>query len=178
MPAKSWPFLAALVVTVCNIDFVVIPLLKKAGAEESNLFFTACALSTAELIFWYWFWGWLYKTIIRTKDVRESIEFGKGIGSELKKEGYIDQIKEFFRNKIRRALDDGKWIVRTIKAGGILAIFLAGISPEPGGRVVGTIICGTAHLKRSFCFLLLGNIVHVAYVIGGWNYIFSLFSPK
>ncbi len=173
---NKWPFLAAAAVTLLNIDLVVVPLLLRGGVSGPWLFFLASILSTIELTFWYWFWGWLIRMVIRAKSIRESISFGKEIGGELKREGYIDRIKNFFVRKFYWAISRKNRIARIVRAGGALSMVLIGAFPEPGTRIIGIIFCRTARWKNGFYFLALGNILHLSYIIGGWNFIFSLFN--
>jgi len=172
---KNWPFLAATAVALLNIDLIVIPFLLKAGFAGLRLFAIASVLSTAELIFWYWFWGWLIKRVIRLKNIQESIEFGKEVGNELKREGYADRVKSFFVQKFHWAISRKNRIARTVRTGGILSMVLIGAFPEPGTRIVGIVFCRTAGWRTGFYFLAAGNILHLGYVIGGWSFIFSLF---
>jgi hypothetical protein len=161
-----------------NIDWVVIPALRKAHICGLRLFLAASVMSTAELIFWYWFWGWLLDAAIHAKKVQESIAFGKQIKNELIEEGYIERIKKFFINKLNGALESKSRIVRIIKAGGAFSMILAGITPEPGGRFIGIVFCRSAHWRRGFYFLALGNILHICYIVGGWSIIFHLFERR
>lgn len=171
---KLWPFLCAIGVMLLNIDWVVIPALRRAHICGLRLILVAGALSTIELIFWYWFWGRLLAAAIHAKKVQESIEFGKQIKNELVEEGYIERIKKFFINKLNGTLDNKGKVVRLIKAGGAFSMILAGISPEPGSRVIGIVFCRTTHWRRGFYYLAAGNVLHICYIVGGWNFVFNL----
>ena len=172
---KLWPVLCAIGVTTLNIDWVVVPALKRAGIGGFNLLGITCFLSTAELIFFYWFLGWLLETIIKTGGVQEDINFGKQIGEELKKGGYLDRIARYFVDKYNGALDKESRIIKILKAGGVFSLFLAGITPEPGSRFIGIVFCRTMHWRNGFYILALGNLLHVCYIVGGWNLLFSMF---
>lgn len=174
----TWPFMAAIAVALLNIDFVVVPSLLRGGFSGFRLFLLAGFLSTAELVFWYWFWGWLIKKVIRAKDVRESIDFGKQIGSELKKEGYIERVKMFFVQKFYWAINRKNRIAKMVKTGGAFSMILIGAFPEPGTRIIGIVFCRTTRWKKGFYFLAIGNILHLSYIVGGWSSIFSLFQQN
>ena len=172
---KAWPLFAAVTVGSLNIDLVIIPLFLRRGLAGLKLFGIASILSTIELVFWYWFWGWLIKTTIGAKDVQESIKFSKQIGNELKKEGYIDRIKNFFLKKFYWAFNRRNMVIKAVKAGGVLSLILLGAWPEPTTRFIGVVFCRTVKSRKGFCFLAVGNILHLAYIVDGWSFIFSLF---
>ena len=173
---KTWPLFCALLIILLNVDWIIIPFLKRAGVLGMPLLLIAWIMSTIELAFWYWFCGWLLNAAIHAKKVQDSIEFGKQITEELKGEGYIDRIKNFFIDKLNGALDGKNRITKILKTGGAFSLFLVGIIPEPGSRFVGVVFCRIANSKWGFGILALGNIAHICYVVGGWSLIFSLFN--
>ncbi len=70
-----------------------------------------------------------------------------------------------FRN-VDRAL---KWFVVILKAGGIIAMFIVGLIPVPGFRVIPDILCGSARWKMGFISLSIGNFLKTVGIIYGWS---------
>ncbi len=169
--SNLWPIIPAVIITLFNIDWVVIPLLRSLGISIFKLLGIVYILSTVELKFWFWFWSWVAQILFQTRKVRESIEFGKEIGMELKEKGYADHVKDFLFKIIEGALDEKNKIVRFIKWGGSLSLIMIGASPESGSRVVGIIVCKMFGWKKGFYPLALGNLIHVTYMIVGWKYL-------
>ena len=66
-----------------------------------------------------------------------------------------------------------KWFVIILKSGGILMMFVFGLVPVPGFRVVPDILCGTARSKTGFAALSFGNFLKSVAIIYGWNWFFS-----
>jgi len=170
-----WPFLPSIIVMFLNIDFVVIPFLKNKGLNIWELFFISSFLATLELGYWYWFWGWLIKTIKTVGPIKDSIAFGKEIGRDLKRQGLLERIKEFFLKKYSWATDHNNRVLKWIRRGGHISLILAGVMPEPGTRTIGVIFCRTLKSKLGFVSLSFGNVLHIGYMVGLWEFIFRLF---
>ena len=52
-----------------------------------------------------------------------------------------------------------KWLVVILKSGGMLAMFVFGLIPVPGFRVIPDVLCGTARWKMGFAALSIGNFL-------------------
>lgn len=62
-----------------------------------------------------------------------------------------------------------KWFIIILKAGGVIAMFIVGLIPVPGFRVIPDILCGTARSKMGFIALSLGNFLKTVGMIYGWG---------
>ena len=174
--SKDLLFLLLPLVLILNIDFVVIPALtRKEGSSGFDVFALASILATFELIYWYWFWGRIGRFFVERKTIQEDLEFSKTIGRELKKQGFVDKVVNYFTLKYEKLINKKSRISKFIKGGGCTSMFLAGAWPEPGGRTLGVISCNIFKSRSGFYALAVGNIVKVAYVVWGWNFIFGLF---
>ncbi|MDO8495394.1 MAG: hypothetical protein Q7S32_02605 [bacterium] len=179
-----WQYIIPIISIFANIDFVVLPLIRSLGVGGLNLFLVVLPLALIELYAWYWFWDWFRKVavpemvakkIAQDERVQEAISLGKEIKIELKQSGRLQQIVEYFFRTFSSATDENSRLFKKIRRGGHVVMFLMGAEPWPGGRTVGVIFCGATGWKRGFYTLALGNVVHVAYVVGLWNLIFSGF---
>jgi len=66
-----------------------------------------------------------------------------------------------------------KWLVIILKSGGVIAMFIVGLIPVPGFRVIPDILCGTARSKMGFIALSLGNFLKTVGMVYGWGEILS-----
>lgn len=66
-----------------------------------------------------------------------------------------------------------KWFVVILKAGGVIAMFIVGLIPVPGFRVIPDILCGSARSKIGFIALSLGNFLKTVGIVYGWGEILS-----
>ena len=62
-----------------------------------------------------------------------------------------------------------KWLVVILKSGGLLAMFIFGLIPVPGFRVIPDILCGSARSKMGFIALSLGNFLKTVGIVYGWS---------
>lgn len=173
---KYWPAILALIVGFLNTDLVVIPFLRSMDIGTQYLSVICCPFSTAELAYWYWFWGWFGKLLISTKIVSDDIAFSKEkILADIRAGGAFNQIMHYFVEKYRWLVRDDHRVIRWIKRGGHASLFAIGFLPEPGSRMIGLILCRSLHFKKGFYSLAAGNFLHILYIIGGWNLVFSIF---
>ena len=175
---ELWPLIPAILVTYLNIDWVVTPYLIKRGVPLSELLPVEYILSTLELIFWFWFWSWVWnlfiKALIHTRIGQEDILLAKNFWETLKEKGVFACAKDFLFKMIDGALDEKNLIIRFIKWGGVFSLILIGASPESGSRVIGIIFCKMFRWKNGFYPLVLGNLIHITYIVLGWKY-FGIF---
>ena len=195
-----WPFLVALIVSIINVDGVVIPSLNLRHFSVFGfnifdlshiipelsllqIFLLTVAVSVPGNIFWYWFWGWLCKFIFGLvkgqKSVKEGIELGKeiefAIKPVLKKKGLVDRVKEYLAETFNWATDENNKLLKRLKRGGYATIFFMSATPEPGGRVVATIFSRTFDSKRGLISLILGDTFKNFYMVFGfWNLLLRL----
>ncbi|MBI2674803.1 MAG: hypothetical protein HYX22_03680 [Candidatus Yanofskybacteria bacterium] len=87
------------------------------------------------------------------------------------KEYYEEPVSKvwLFRN-IDKVL---KWMVLILKSGGVIAMFVFGLVPVPGFRIVPDVLCGTARWKVGFTALAVGNFLKTVGIIYGWNWFLS-----
>lgn len=182
-----WQYLVPPLILILNVDWVLLPLIKSYGVGGWTLFVGTSILAVTELICWYWFWKWFRKTSLiefahrakKGEEIQKAIALGREIEFDLKMAGLWDEIKakilNYIFNSYKKATDENNRLMRCIKRGGAGAMIILGVSPEPGTRTFGAIVCGVTGWKNGLYPLAIGNILRVAYMVGLWQVIFSLF---
>lgn len=176
-----WQYLIGILIFILNVDLVLVPLLKfKFGINGWSLFWIILILANMEMYGWYWFWGWwkhgvfsnFFAKRLQDKRVQEVLELGKDIRHTLTLTGQWQKAKDFFFNVFAWATDDGNRFLKRIKRGGYPVLFFMAVEPLPGGRTVGVVFCGMINWRGGLLALMLGNAVHVGWVVGLVNWIF------
>ncbi len=172
----TWPFLGAVVLAILNVDWVLAPLIRSFVDSMLLLFVILVILANAELLGWFHFWRWFFTSFIpRRHEIRETVEFAKEIGTELKQKGYIDRVVDHFESTFRWATNPNQWLFRVIKTGGHFGMVFLGFEPfVAGGRLVGVLFCATTGWKAGIYPLCVGNAIHILVVIGSWEIIFYI----
>ena len=131
--------------------------------------------------------------LVVEKWLKDDIEFIKKLKGEKKTKDFIEGLKVHFARKYLKFTDNQnyyqepvskvwlfrnidkifKWFVVILKSGGILMMFVFGLVPVPGFRVVPDILCGTTRSKMGFIALSLGNFLKSVAIIYGWGWFFS-----
>lgn len=193
--AKLWPvFLLTGVYSLSyfNTDYMMIPALVKYGLPKGIILLMVCLFSFFDMLGGYIGWssfrglveGWL----------KDEIDFIKKVRGEQKTKGFIEWLKIYFARKYLVLLSDNegeyqipvskkwllnnfdsifKWVIITAKSGGYVTMFLFGLSPIPGSRMVPDILCGTMRWKKGFAVLVVGNLLRITAFVYGWNWALS-----
>lgn len=173
---RYWPVLISLTISFFNVDFVVIPFLRAHGINGATLILIAIPLATAELSYLYWFWGWLGRLLGSLQTIREDVQFSKeAVSADLAKNGFWKKAINYFAKKYKWVMNNDHRIIKWVKRGGHFSLILVGLNPEPASRLIGVIFCRSLNWKKGFYSLAIGNVLHVLYVVGGWDLIFRLF---
>lgn len=182
-----WQYTAPPLLVGLSVDWVLMPLIRFLGIKGWEFFVIIAILATIELPAWFLFWRWFcrvpvieFAKIAAEKNyVKEAVKLGKEIEAELKIAGIWEKIKNkiinYLFNTFRKATDENNKFVKMIKSGRHWAMFFLGAEPYSGGRVFGVILCGSADWKNGLYSLAAGNLIRVAYTIGIFNYVISLF---
>ncbi len=62
-----------------------------------------------------------------------------------------------------------KWLIFVLKSGGLLMMFVFGLIPIPGFRVIPDVLCGSARWKMGFIALSAGNFLKTVGMVYGWS---------
>jgi hypothetical protein len=178
MPQKNWirlwPLLLLCIITpvsMVNVDYVILPWLAYRGWDNKLELTLLCGgIGFGELWLWYFAWGGLSKMI--TRWLEADIHFLKKIEGEADFSGYKDRIKVHFSRRYYKLLHQSKKVTFVAKSGGYFIMFFLGVCPYPGPRVMADFVCGTAHWKKGFVFLAIGNFVKTILFVYGWTSIF------
>ena len=167
-------FIGAGLLVVCNVDWVIIPLLKPFFHSLWSLWLVVAIIANIELILWYHFWRWFFtKWLAHRRSIEQTIEFAKEIGSELKAEGYIDRVVTYFEHTFTWASNPEGRLFKIVKAWGHAGMLFLGFEPFVfGGRLVGVVFCATTGWTSGLYMLVIGNSVHVLVSVGTWEAIF------
>lgn len=190
---ELWPiFLLSLVYSLSyfNPDYIIAPVLIKYDLfTKPMLVLIIGSIGFLEMLGGYN--GWSGLRGLGEKRLKDDIRFLKKVKGELETDGYIDWLTTYFSRKYFNFLNneegpDNKsswfnilvdWVLRNIleivKAGSYLGIFILGITPIPGFRVVPDIFCGTTRWKKGFIVLATGNFLKTVGFVYGWSWFFS-----
>lgn len=176
-----WPLLvAAIIAWPLNVTWFLVPNLRGWGVLDGwGLFILAEVLANLELPYWLWFWGWVGRNIQKLRPVKEVVKLSKETVNDLKKDHYVrqhylDPIKNHFVGQYDWLTNPNNAVIRFLKWGGHAAMFGLGVEPfVPGLRIAGTFFCRTTRSKTGFVALLIGNFIHVAIMIWGWDFLLS-----
>lgn len=165
-----------MLLTLLNVDFVLAPAVRTITSEFWGMFGILVVLANIELVLWYRFWRWFFVRFLpERRQIRETVEFAKELGGELKRKGYIDRVIDHFENTFKWATNPDRWLFRVVKAWGHAGMLFLGFEPFiTGGRLIGVIFCATTGWKQGLISLLIGNAVHVMITIGSWEIIYYL----
>lgn len=177
---SSWSFWVLAIflpaILILNIDLVIFFSTKYNFLVGKDLFFFASTLGTLELIYWYFFYKKLVGFLSSRKSIKEDKNFLEMIWMNLKMDGYADMVMNYFSNKYNSFMNKDNWLVKGLKGGSYIIIFIAGAEPAPAGRLIGVAFCGTTGWKKGLYILIVGNILKIAYTVLGWKFIFSFFN--
>lgn len=193
---ELWPvFLLVLVYYISwfNPDFFIAPILiiKYELSSKPLLVLIIGLAGFLEMLGGYK--GWSGMRGLVEKWCRDDIEFVKQLRGEEKTKDFVGWLKVSFSRKYLKYTGSGdyyqgpvskiwlcrdidkilKWFVVVLKAGGLIAMFVFGLVPIPGFRVVPDVLCGTTRSKKGFIALSLGNFLKTIGVIYGWSWLLS-----
>jgi hypothetical protein len=172
--SNVWPFLGAVFLFICNVDWVIAPALGSYMDSFWAQYFTLVVLANLELFGWYYFWRWFFVSFLpERRKIRETIDFTKEVAQELQQKGYKERFVEHFERTFDSATNPENDFFRKIKAWGHAGMIFLGFEPFiTGGRLAGVILCSTAKWKTGLYSLMVGNSIHVFVTMGSWNLIF------
>ncbi len=192
---ELWPiFLLAGVYYVSwfNPDLVIAPvLMTNYKLLAKPLVLIIGAVGFIEMLGGYKGWSGMRGLVVE-KWLKDK-EFVKKLRGEVKVENRIEGLQIRFTKKYLKFTGDGsyyeepvsrvwlfrnidkvlKWFVVILKTGGVIAMFVVGLIPIPGFRVIPDILCGSARSKMGFIALSLGNFLKTVGMVYGWGEILS-----
>lgn len=193
---ELWPVLLLVgvyYVSWFNPDFFIAPILiiKYKLLAKPLLVLAVGSIGFLEMLGGYK--GWSGMRGLVEKWLRDDIEFIKKLKGEEKTKDFEDWLKVRFARKYLKYIDNGtyykepiskvwlfryadrilKWTARVLKSGGVVMLFIFGLIPVPGFRIVPDILCGTARWKIGFIALAIGNFLKTLGIIYGWSWLLS-----
>lgn len=191
---KLWPiFLIACVYTLSyfSTDYMMIPALVKYGLSKGAVLLIVCLFSFLDMLGGYI--GWSGFRGLMERGFKDDISFLQKIKGEQKTKDFIEWLKIRFARKYLVLLNNNseydipaskkwlfshlnsvlKWSIITLKSGGYLTMFLFGLSPIPGSRMVPDVLCGTMRWKKGFTVLAISNLLRITAFVYGWDKLLS-----
>jgi len=188
---ELWPvFLLACVylLSYFNPDYIIAPfLIRNKLFTKPVIVLIVGSIGFLEMLGgyngWSGFRGLLFDKWLKNKEFIKKLRGEEGVdnfveGLEIRltrkylkftdnKEYYEEPVSKrwLFRN-INGIL---KWLVVLLKSGGVITVFIFGLMPIPGFRVLPDVLCGTARWKMGFIALSIGNFLKTVGVIYGWS---------
>ena len=193
--ASLWPVvLLALVYSLSyfNTDYMIIPALVKYGFTKSTVLLLVCSFSFLDMLGGYI--GWSGLRTLGERGFRDDIDYLKKLRGEQKTKDFLDWLRVYFTRKYLVLLNDDqndysipapkrwffnhldavlRWAVITVKSGGYLTMFIFGLSPIPGSRMIPDILCGTTRWKKGFIILAISNFLRISTFVYGWSWFLS-----
>lgn len=186
----SWPMAAAAVVTVLNVELILIPALVAFGVCGAWLFICTALAASAEVSYWYWFAGWLGRQAPNIGVVRSTVRDFKGQGLLGQVRTQIEwgavlasQVWSWFVGHVRAQMDASSPIPRWLLARALGVIrtspiwmmypMMIGLGLCPLGWIPGILICRKHHVRGAFSVLLVFNAIKTYGVGLGWTAILT-----
>lgn len=177
----------AVLVTLCNMELVVIPFILKGflGLEGLTLKIVAGSWATAELSFWYWFSGWAFKIMKESESIKEVALIINSVGKEefmeVRNITFVQRLDEWIYEHIVSRFDpensSHKKLFVFLKGlgyvSGLLAIFVVSIFPVIW--FVPFTICRWADWKVGISFVFVANFLRNVCFAEAWDHIWVLF---
>lgn len=176
-----WQYLIPPFWVICHVDWVIIPALNRNGFSFWETYFMAVTLSSIELFVQYYFFNWFRKEVVletlkkkAAQDglIKESVELVEQIRTQ--PYGISGRIRNYCSKIYASATDPNNKTAKRIKKSGYGMMFILGIEPLTGGRLLGVIQCGAIGWRSGLYPLIIGNALRMAGIVKIWEYISSL----
>lgn len=187
----AWPMAIAAVISLLNVELVVIPILVAYGMQGLLLFICTAAAASAEVCYWYWFAGWLAKQSPFIPAVERTVSEFQGQGYLGLVRTYLDRgavligqmwawFGEHVQTQMKASSPLPRWLLS--RALGLIRTspkwmvypMMIGLGLCPLGWVPGILICRKHYVRGAFTVLLVFNSIKT-YGIGlGWTALLEL----
>ena len=186
---ELWPvflLVGVYYISYFNPDLVIAPILLLSNHSKPWVVLVVGSIGFLEMLGGYT--GWSGMRGLVEKWLKDK-EFVRKLRGEVKVENRIEGLQIRFTKKYMKFTGEGsyyeepisrvwlfrnidkvfKWFVVILKAGGVIAMFIFGLIPVPGFRVIPDILCGTARSKMGFIALSLGNFLKTVGMVYSWS---------
>ncbi len=182
----SWPIAAAAVITLVNVELILIPLLVGVGVTGLTLFAITSVASAAEVTYWYWFAGWIGRQASFIPVVQSTVSdfTGQGLTGLVRAQFarvhmLMLEIWNWFVGHVQSQMQASSPIPRWLLACALDIIrtspiwmmypLMIGLGLCPLGWIPGILICRKHRVRGAFTTLLVLNAIKT-YGIGlGWT---------
>ncbi len=182
----SWPMAVSLVVSLANVELVLIPLFVALGISGVALFVATAVSASVEVAYWYWFAGWLGRQAPFIPSVGPVLVEFRGRGYLWEVQHYrergrvlVSRLCVWFTDRILTQISASSPLPRWILGRALQAIrtsprwivypVMVVLGLCPLGWIPGILICRQVHARGAFATLLAFNAIKT-YGIGlGWT---------
>jgi len=175
-------------VSYFNPDLVITPILLLNNHSKPWVVFVVGSIGFLEMLGGYT--GWSGTRGLIEKWLKDK-EFVKKLKGEERADNFVEGLeirltrkylkftdnKEYYEEPVSkvwlfRNIDIVfKWLILILKSGGLLAMFVFGLIPFPGFRVIPDVLCGSARWKMGFIALSVGNFLKTVGMVYSWSWI-------
>lgn len=193
-----WPVYLLVIVystSYYNVDYFLIPTLIKLKFTRMQILLIAGPVGFIEILCGYI--GWSYFRDLVEKWLKDDIDFMKKVMGDLEARGYLEWVKIYFSRKYLKFMNGNgnghpkkstknvyilfdrfsdkmiKRVLKILKGGSYFLVFMIGLIPIPGPRMISDIFCGTARWKKGFIIVAIGNFLKTFGFVFGWSWFFS-----
>lgn len=186
-----WQYPALTLLSIFNADSFLIPTLQGFGVVGWRLYYYVVPIATVEIFLWYLLLAWfgrvavpeitkaretLANKLVGEREVKEGLFLAKRVWKLLQDSGLLEWIVGYAERiyaKMHLKLDR---LIQKLNHRRHLAMLILGAEPFiAGGRFAGVLFCLKFKWPAGLLTLALGNLFHIAYMLGLWKIIFYLF---
>lgn len=166
----AWPVLVMLALFPLQTELLIASApawAPKLGIGRLVAFWIIAAVGTSKLYIGYWFWRWVIRLIADTERFHRVQGVVRDAAMLIRAEGLSDRF--FAELKLHHKPDEWRKhpAVVAARGAGYVALFGFGAAPLYGTRGPLGPVLAAAHWRGGVTALALGNIVRIAYLMGG-----------
>jgi hypothetical protein len=137
------------------------------GIGRLAAFWIIAGIATLKMHWGYWFWRWVIHLIADTERFHRLQVVVREGAALIRAEGLSDRF--FAELKLRHKPDEWREhrILRTVRGVGYVGLFGIGVAPWYGARGPLGPVLAAAKWRDGVTALALGNVVRIAYLMGG-----------
>ena len=176
-------------VSYFNPDLVITPILLLNNHSKPWVVFVVGFIGFLEMLGGYTGWSGLRGLVVE-KWLKDK-EFVRKLKGEERADNFVEGLeirltrkylkltdnKEYYEEPVSkvwlfRNIDRVfKWLIFVLKSGGMFMMFIFGLIPIPGFRVIPDVLCGSARWKMGFIALSVGNFLKTIGMVYGWSWV-------
>lgn len=166
----AWPLCVAVLLTPFQTEVLIATASTwgpRLGVDSFGSFGVVALLGTAKLYWGYWLWRWIIRLIADTERFHRLTGLVRQAAALIRAEGLSDRF--FAELKICHRPDEWRQhrILKSARRVGYVILFGLGIAPVWGTRGSIEPVLAVASWRNGVHALALGNVIRIAYLMGG-----------